>query len=433
MEQTSNRITQTAEVPGPKGIPLLGVLPQVRQGALQFFIRAAMDYGGLVRLEMGPKRFYLACYPDYIKYVLQDNNKNFNKGYGLTRPLLGDGLVSAEGEHWRKQRRLIQPLFNRAHLANFANVMIDQTAALFERWSARPNPSQPLDVAAEMMTLTQSIIVRTMFNTPLGSEGPQISRAFTTALEYFNTILFSPIRRLDRFPTPCNLRFQRAMQYLDSVVYRMIAERRRSREEVDDLLSLLVNAKDEETGQGMPDRQIRDELMTIFLAGHETTATLLAWTWYLLSLNPDIDRRVRREVSEVIGSRTPTVEDLSDLLYTRMMLDEVLRLYPPAWMFARRLNQDDEIAGYHLPAGAMLMLSPYVTHHLPEFWQNPEGFDPERFCPERIEGRPRFSYFPFGGGPRQCIGNNFALMEAHASSYLAPAPWGVDVCASDII
>ena len=301
MEQTPNRSSQVAEVPGPKGLPLLGVLPQVRQGALQFFLRAAMDYGGLVRLEMGPKRFYLVSHPDYIKYILQDNNKNFSKGYEMTRPLLGDGLVSAEGDLWLKQRRLIQPIFNRAHLASFARVMVDETSKLLERWCARPDPSQPLDIAAEMMGLTQAIIVKTMFSSSLGPEGPQISKAFSTGLEFFNTILFSPIRNMHRLPTPRNRRFRLAMQYLDHVVYRLIDERRHSGEEVDDLLSLLVNARDVETGQGMPDRQIRDELMTIFLAGHETTATLLAWTWYLLSLHPEVERRVRREVSEVVG------------------------------------------------------------------------------------------------------------------------------------
>lgn len=410
-------MSRVRQAPGPKGVPVLGVLPQVRQDALQFFLRAAMDYGGVARLEMGSRNFYLISHPDYIKYILQDNYKNYTKGYGRTRPLLGNGLVSAEGDFWLRQRRLIQPVFNRTHLASFARVMTDQAAELLESWHCRPEPDRPMDVAAEMMALTQAIIIRTMFSSAAGAdrlrvESSRISAAFTTALEYLNTILFSPLRIPDWLPTSQNRRFRSAMSYLDDLVYRLIRERRASGQEGDDLLSLLVNARDEATGEGMPDRQIRDELMTIFLAGHETTATLLAWTWYLLSLHPDAERLVRLEVAEVVGRRLPVVEDLNDLIYTRMVLDETLRLYPPAWMFARHPIEDDEIGGYLIPAGAMVMLSPYVTHHLPEFWPNPEGFNPERFCPERVAERPQFAHFPFGGGPRQCIGNNFAIMEA---------------------
>ncbi len=218
---------------------------------------------------------------------------------------------------------------------------------------------------------------------------------------------------MTRLPLPANRRFDKALQTIDEVVHRIIRERRRSGQEGgDDLLSMLMEARDEETGETMSDRQIRDEVTTIYLAGHETTAVTLAWAWYLLSKSPDVARQVREEVSLVLGDRTPGIEDLPNLTYTRMVLDETLRLYPAAWMISRTAVEEDEIGGYRIPAGHTLFLSPYFTHRRTDLWPNPEGFDPERFAPENGNGRPRFAYYPFGGGPRLCIGNNFALMEA---------------------
>ena len=420
--------------PGPVGLPFLGVIPQLRKGALQFFLKAALQYGDVVRLDMGPRKLFLVTHPDQVKYILQDNNRNYTKGYDIVKPLLGEGLVTSDGESWRRQRRLMQPVFNHDRIAKFADVMVEETQRMLGRWLDHHDLSQPLNVASEMMRLTQSIILRTMFSTSLGSQGPRLSQAFHDSLEYFNSILLRPVRFLNQLPTPTNQRFHQAVRVLDDYIYHLIAERRKHKEEADDLLSMLISSHDEATGEGMPDQQIRDELMTIFLAGHETTANLLGWTWFMLSKNPPISRLVQAEVETVVGSRQVAFTDLSNLSFTRMVLDESLRMYPPVWMFGRRSIDSDEISGCYIPPHSMVTLSPYVTHHLPAWWPNPDGFDPYRFAQDSLddqsegvpvskegqlvketsfaERRPRYAYFPFGGGPRQCIGNNFAMMEA---------------------
>jgi cytochrome P450 len=251
-----------------------------------------------------------------------------------------------------------------------------------------------------------------MFGTDVDRDYASLSEAFGVALEYLNTKLFSPIDISERWPTPLNRRFLKARRTIDDVVYRVIGERRRTGHTRDDLLGMLLEARDEETGESMSDGQLRDEVTTIFVAGHETTATTLAWTWYLLSKHPAVARRVSDELDATLSGRTPAMADLPNLAHTRMVIDEAMRLYPPAWMFARLAIGDDEVCGYRIPAGSMVMLSPYVMHRHPAYWDNPEGFDPERFLPERSADRPKYAYFPFGGGPRLCIGNTFSQIEA---------------------
>jgi cytochrome P450 len=267
-------------------------------------------------------------------------------------------------------------------------------------------------VAKEMMLLTQTIIVRTMFSTDVGERSEELAEAFAAALEFLNVSLVSPFPFMQSLPTPTNRRFARAMRLIDKTVYGMIRNRRSSDVKRQDLLQMLIDARDEETGEGMSDQQMHDEVLTIFLAGHETTASLLAWTFYLLAQSPNEETQLREEFEKVLGGRAPVFEDLPQMTYTGQVLHEALRLYPPAWMFARQPVEDDEIGGYHIPAGATVMLSPYVTHRLPQFWNAPDEFQPERFATGQDSQRPRYAFFPFGGGPRLCIGNNFALMEA---------------------
>jgi cytochrome P450 len=344
--------------------------------------------------------------------VLRENYKNYVKGYGKVRVLLGNGLVLSEGSFWRRQRRLMQPAFHRRRLAGFADAMTDETARMLDSWEAKVVEGKPLDVAMEMTLLTQRIIVKTMFGSDVGEEGERIARAFETALAGIDARFLIPLW-MTRLPLPVNRRFKKALATIDEAVHRIIRERRREGQEGgDDLLSMLMEARDEETGETMSDQQIQDEVTTIYLAGHETTAVTLAWAWYLLSKSPEVARGVREEVSRVLGERTPGIEDVPNLTYTKMVIDETLRLYPAAWMISRTAVEEDEIEGYRIPAGQTLFLSPYVTHRRPDLWPNPEGFDPERFAPESGGERPRFAYFPFGGGPRQCIGNNFAHVEA---------------------
>lgn len=399
-------------VPRPRGLPVLGLIPQITPDPLGFFQRMGRTYPRLVRLDLGPRTLYLTSHPEQVKYVLQDNHRNFNKGYDMAKPVLGEGLVSSEGEFWRRQRRLMQPAFHRQRLAELIPIMTGASSEAFDLWAQRARSGEPLDLARELMLLTQTIIVRTMFSVDLGSQGDRIADAFATSLEYLNSLFLSPFPFSSKLPTPLNRRFARERAFLDNVIAQIIQNRREQAVQRNDLVGMLMAARDEETGEGMSDRQMRDEIMTIFLAGHETTATLLAWTLYLLGENPGPQEEIRAEFSRELGGEIPSAESLGRMEYARRVFHEVLRLYPPAWMFARMPIEDDCLAGYTLPAGVSLMLSPWVTHRLPEFWPEPEKFDPERFTEAGETGRPRYAWFPFGGGPRMCIGNNFALMEA---------------------
>jgi cytochrome P450 len=411
LRQTTLSTRADTGVPGPKGYPLLGCLPQFWREPLSILTNAQRLDGDVVRLDLGTLRFYLLSHPDHVKWVLQENAKNYSKGYDRVKVLLGNGLVMNEGASWLQQRRLMQPIFHQRRLEGFAVTIVEETQKMLERWEALAYEGRAVNAAKEMKLLTQRIIVKTMFGAEVGAEEEKIARAFDTALLGINVRSLMP-RWFGRLPISFNQRFKRALATLDEEVYRIIRQRRGRRGMGDDLLAMLMETRDEETGESMSDRQLRDEVMTIYLAGHETTANALSWVWYLLSTNPETARKVREEVSYVLKGRLPGFEDLPTLVYTRMVIDETLRLYPPAWIVTRRAIEDDEIGGYCIPAGSRLMLSPYLTHRRPELWENPEEFEPERFASESSNGSRRKAYFPFGGGPRQCIGNNFALMEA---------------------
>ncbi|GAB4111359.1 MAG: cytochrome P450 [Roseiflexaceae bacterium] len=402
--------------PGPQGLPVIGNILDAQRDVLGMFLEAHRTYGDVARLDMLGTRMYLVSHPDYVKHILQDHNRNYPKSslYQKLTPMLGNGLVTSEGEFWLRQRRLAQPAFHRQRIAGFAQVMTDLTGQMLDRWQQYANTQQAIDVSAEMMHLTLMIISKTMFGADLGEEADRIGKAVSTSIIEIDRRVLSFPEIPFWIPTPANRRFLDAQQVLDDVVQRMITNRRQSTNPAaqGDLLSMLIEAQDEATGERMSDQQLRDEVMTIFVAGHETTANALSWAWYLLSRNPAVRRKLKQELEQVLGGRTPTMADLPKLRYTAMVIEEAMRLYPPAWEIERQALADDTIGGYHIPAGTIVMLSPYVVHRHPQFWSNPEGFEPERFLPEHSEGRPRFAYFPFGGGPRQCIGNNFALMEA---------------------
>jgi cytochrome P450 len=267
-----------------------------------------------------------------------------------------------------------------------------------------------IDVHAEMMKLTLRIVARTLFSTAVGAEADAITQALGVAVHHANDYAAAVIKPPQWLPLPKNFRFRRSLKTLDGLVFRIIDARRRGgNADATDLLALLMAAT--EDGRGMSDRQLRDEVMTLVTAGHETTANALAWTFYLLSKDPEVERRLRREAVDVLGDRAPTAEHAPRLRYTAMVVSESMRLFPPAWAFERQSLEDDDVCGYHLPSRSTVMISPYLLHRHPGYWENPEGFDPERFSPDRAEGRPRFAYLPFGGGPRQCIGMGFALLE----------------------
>ncbi len=395
--------------PGPKGACVFGSLSEMRENQIKLFMDSTRDHGDVVRLHL-VIYVHLINHPDHVRHVLVDNHTNYEKDrfYDRIKPVVGEGLLTSNGDFWRRQRRLAQPAFHKQRLAGFADTMSRTTADLLDGWAAR-GPG-PMDVSVEMMKVALQIVGRTLFGAELGGEADVVGDALGTALEITKE-RFQSLFMGAGLPTARNRRFNRAMKVLDDVVYGVIEQRRASGKDEGDLLSMLMSARDEDTGEGMSDRQLRDELMTMLLAGHETSANALTWAWFLLSKNPAVERRLHEEVGAVLGDRVPTFEDLPRLKYTRMVIDEVLRLYPPAWLYTRGTIQADEIGGYHVPAKSVVMISPYVLHRNPAIWENPEGFDPERFTEERVAARPKHAYVPFAGGPRQCIGNNFALME----------------------
>jgi cytochrome P450 len=353
---------------------------------------------------------YLVNHPDYVREILVANQGNFIKSRGLRRAklLLGEGLLTSEGQHHLRQRRLVQPAFHRERLAGYASAMSECAVRWRDRWQA----GRTLDVSTEMPHLTLSIVARTLFSADVQSEASQIGAAMTTVLELFRLLLLPFSEYLDKLPLPYVRRFKKARARLDATIYRLIRERRKSGEDAGDLLSMLLLAQDEDdrTVQ-MSDEQVRDEALTLFLAGHETTANALAWTWYLLSQHPEVERRLHSEIDDVLQGRAPELADVPRLRYTEMILAEALRLYPPAWAIGRMATGPFELGGFEIPAKSICILSPYLVQRDPRWFPDPENFDPERWTPEARDSRPKFSYFPFGGGARVCIGERFAWME----------------------
>lgn len=372
------------------------------------------QYGDVVRIPTILGSFYLVNHPNGVKHVLQENYKNYDKDtldYHILRSLLGKGLLTDDGSSWLQQRRLMQPAFHRQRVMAFGTLMTSATCTLLERWENHLREGQALDVAPEMMRLTLSIIGEALFSLDLSTESTTVGPAFTTANRLLTEHMYSPWIPFS-VPTPRNRRYHQARQELSNVVYSIIRMRRQDNEDKEDLLSMLLHVRDEETGQGMSDRQLHDEVLTLMLAGHETTATALCWTFYLLSQHPGVEQRLHQELHDTLGGRVPTVTDLPNLPYTQWVIAEAMRLYPPGWSVLRHALADDEIEGYRIPAGSTMVISQYTTHRHPTFWEHPDTFDPERFSSERSAGRPHYAYFPFGGGPRLCIGNTFALTEA---------------------
>lgn len=396
--------------PGPSRIIPLSGLFAYRRGPLPFFQNLAQQYGDISYFRLGPQEAFFLNHPDYIKDVLVTNHQNFIKGLALQRAkrLLGQGLLTSEGEFHRRQRRLAQPAFHRARIASYATVMTDYASQTRERWE----DGETLDISREMMRLTLAIVGKTLFDANVVSDAQEVGEAMAVVMDLFNTITIPFFELLQKLPLPQLRRFDKAKAKLDAIIYRLIEERRRSGEDRGDLLSMLWLAQDTEGDGGqMTNAQLRDEVMTIFLAGHETTANALTWTWYLLSQNGQVETKLHEEIDAVLGGRLPAFEDVAQLKYTEMVLAESMRLYPPAWATGRMALKEVEIAGYVVPARSLVLMSQYVMHRDPRFFHDPLRFDPERWVPEVRDSRPQFSYFPFGGGLRRCIGEGFAWME----------------------
>ena len=397
--------------PEPPGVPVFGSLFALRRDAIGYLTRTSDALGDCVHYRVGPgARAFFFRHPDQVRDVLVTHQHAFMKGRGLewAKQFLGEGLLTSEGEFHRRQRRLSQPAFHRQRVQSYGTVMTDYAVRARERW----RDGQPMDLAHEMMGLTMAVVGKTLFDADVSGEADEIGESLTAIIGLFPRFNHPLAPLIQKLPLPSNLRFRRARARLDATIYRMIGERRKSREDRGDLLSMLLLATDVEgDGTGMTDRQLRDEVMTLFLAGHETTANALSWTFYLLSQNPEAEARLFEEVDRVLGGRPPAVEDLAELRFAEQVLAESMRLYPPAWGLGRKAIRDQEIGGYRVPAGAYVLVSAFVTQHDGRFFPDPGRFDPDRFTTEAKAARPKFAYFPFGGGARQCIGEPFAWME----------------------
>lgn len=402
-------------------LPVLGDYVSLRRDPLELMHRAARDCGPVARLQFGPFTAHLVVAPELVRVVLQERHKNYAKqspGYRKLRAFLGNGLLTSEGSFWLRQRRIMQPAFHRARINALGAAMVTAAEACAERWERTARAGTPVDVASEMMRTTLEIVGTTLFGTDVRGDTDSVGRAMTTLLEEFQRRVRVPFEPPRTWPTPGNLRLNAATSVVDGVVSRAIEQRRNAPHdgaERHDLLTLLLEARDEETGEGMNEAQLRDEVATLFAAGHETTANALSWAWALLSQHPSVARALRSELARVLGGRSPTADDWAALPYTRAVVQETLRLFPPAWMMGRLALEDDTLGGFHIPAQSMVFVSPWATHRVPSLWPNPEGFDPERFMTDAgssAEARAPYAYFPFGGGPRVCIGNHFALLES---------------------
>jgi cytochrome P450 len=399
-----------SDLPGPRTrFPLLTFIA-FRRRPIEFLLRAAQKYGDLVYFRFGPQPVFFLNHPDLIRDVLVTHDHCFRKGRGLERAkrLLGEGLLTSEGGFHRRQRRLVQPAFHRQRVQNYGIVMTRYAQELQQCWA----DGAVVEIDQEMMRLTLSIVAKTLFDTDVSNEAGEIGRALTTAMQLWRRMMLPFAEYLEKLPLPANRRFEKTRQQLDAIIYSMIENRRRDGRDHGDLLSMLLSAQDsEEDGGRMDDLQLRDELLTLFLAGHETTAKALTWTWYLLSNHPEVETKLHEELDTVLAGRVPDINDLPRLPYAERVLAESMRLYPPAWIIGRRAVKDCDLPRCRIPCGALVLLSQYVMHHDARFFPDPLRFDPERWTPEAKASRPKFCYFPFGGGSRQCIGEAFAWME----------------------
>ncbi|GAA3071280.1 cytochrome P450 [Streptosporangium carneum] len=391
----------------------MGLFVKLIRDRLALMTSAAEQYGDAVRISLGPKTLYFFNHPDHAKHVLADNSGNYHKGIGLVqaRRALGDGLLTSEGELWRKQRRMIQPVFQHRRIAQQAGVVAEEAARLVERLRAHQG-GEPVDVLHEMTGLTLGVLGRTLLDADLGAFG-SVAHSFEAVQDQamFEMVTLGAVPMW--LPLPKQLRFRRARRELQRVVDRLVAQRTaRGERDGDDVISRLIVSTEEERDPRVGRQRMRDELITLMLAGHETTASTLGWTFHLVDRHPEVWDRLHAEAAEVLGDRRPVYEDLHRLRYTAMVVEEVMRLYPPVWILTRQAQADDEVGGYHVPAGADVLICPYTLHRHPGFWQDPERFDPERFDPGRASARPRYAYIPFGAGPRFCVGNSLGMMEA---------------------
>lgn len=399
------------QAPGPRGSLLMGNLAEYKADPVAMLLRLQQGWGDIAVNRLGPFVTHALAHPRDVQYVLQENQANYSRGrfYDNFKLFFGDGLLTTEGDFWKRHRRAIQPMVHRPKLDAYVQPVGEAALGLVQRWRERSRDGEAIDVVPEMMHLSLRMLGKMVFNTDISAYAEEVGPAVLFALDAMmpqgNLNDFIP-RKL---PTPFHMKIWRARRKIDTIINHIVEQHRSEAVSASDLISLLLAARHPDTGQPMTDQEVHDEVMTVFLAGHETTGTGMAWALYALSQHPEVLRRLREELDAVLGGRAPAVEDFARLPYLEQVVQESLRVYPPIWGYTRDLINDDEIGGYHLPAGSSIFVSPYVTHRHPEFWDNPDAFDPEHFAPGLKHHK--FAFFPFGGGPRKCIGFQIALMQ----------------------
>lgn len=411
--------------PGPRSRPIIGLFPEFRKDPPGLLWKLAREYGDLVYFKLGPQHMYLVNRPEWIQDILVTGAHRFRKSRILQRAkmLLGEGLLTSEGADHLRQRRLVQPAFHRQRLAGYAEAMVECA----QRTSARWQEGATIDVATEMTRLTLAIVGRALFSAEVEDAADDVGQAMSNILGMFDLMLVPYSQYLQHLPLSSTRRYERAKAVLDSTIYRIIRARRAEGIDRGDLLSMLLLAQDEQgDGGAMTDQQVRDESLTLFLAGHETTANALTWAWYLLAKHPEAEARLQAELQDVLCDRSPSVEDLPQLRYTEMVFSEALRLYPPAWAIGRLCTEAHPLGGYTIPEGSVCLLSPFAVQRDDRWFDDPLAFRPERWAENR-ESRPKFAFFPFGGGARVCIGERFAWMEGILVLATLARQWRVEI------
>ena len=405
--------TQPKSIPLTRGLPLVGSLPQLIKNPFGYLKEARNTYGDIYNLNLGVSKMLMLNSPRQMQHIFVDNVQNYRKGgamWDAIRAMLGNGLVVSEGSFWLRQRRMMQPQFHRQRIAALSELMVSAMKEALDTWESSAS-GQDFNMASAFNQLTMKVVTRTLFGTGLDKEEMEkVSDALAYAVDYIlKAIAFNSLPSW--MPAPGRKKYQQAIRQIDETVYGIIASSRANRGEVNHLLAMLLDMVDDETGEGMTDQQLRDEVTTLFLAGYETTSVALSWAFDFLSQHPDMMRKLQVEVDLVLGDRLPTMADLHQMPYSRMILQETLRIRPPAWQVMRTAVEDDEIDGYPIKAGTNIVALMYMCHFHPDEWTDPETFDPERFSPERSESRHKLAWMPFGAGQRLCIGKDFAMME----------------------
>ena len=402
---------------GPSGYPFVGnIFNLAGPKRLEWLQSLADKYGDVVSFKLLKKDMYLVNHPDLVKEMLTHKSHNYTKktiGFKMVKVVLGESTFTAMGENWKRKRRLAQPSFHKAKITNLGAIMTDCIEEMLEEWEVLCDKKEVIEMTDSMMRVTLKVVVKALFSTGLSDEDIQtVADVFTPLLEATNRRTSYPIQFLYKLPIKSNAKYKGYIDKLDEIVYRIIKERRATEEKPMDLLQMLMDATDEETGEPLTDEELRNEAMTIFIAGHETTANAMSWLWSILSQQPEIREKIEQEVEEVLGKRKPVAADFPNLPYCLKAFKETMRLYPPVPILPRHIENDDVLGDYEIEGGADALFSPYLLHRHPDFWEEPEVFNPHRFDKEAQRAQHTFAYLPFGGGPRICLGNNFVMMEA---------------------